>query len=275
MTSAEQEMPPHLEQVTCRGWLRLTDVITHMLSVESGYTLHIIKRSSEDWTCTHSLLLHGTAPPCKNKELHLDHLHQKTMNTSRPSWRLLRWLLPRMHLAACFTLLTSAVHAGLLWNRSTCPQVCDASQCRVPPQVCYYGQVKDGCGCCVVCAAGEGELCGESSGSGLSCGEGLRCDSVLGELGKPRGSCVCSSLGPVCGSDGRTYPSICRLTAENRRAELGDHPAVILIQRGGCDSGEQPPPPPPPDVPSLFTDMQGRLQVRKTTDNVGEHAQHK
>uniref|UniRef100_A0A3B5BM62 Kazal-like domain-containing protein n=1 Tax=Stegastes partitus TaxID=144197 RepID=A0A3B5BM62_9TELE len=57
-------------------------------------------------------------------------------------------------------------------------------------------------------------------------------------LGRVSHLCVCASSGPVCGSDGRTYPSICRLRAENKRAELGETPPVILIQRGRCDSGE-------------------------------------
>lgn len=147
-----------------------------------------------------------------------------------------------MKFVAFFPLLTSAVHAGLLRSTETCPQVCDASRCSVPAQACYYGQVKDRCGCCAVCAAGEGEACGGLSGGGggggdLSCGDGLRCDSVRGKLGGLRSICVCASSGPVCGSDGRTYPSICRLRAENRRAELGETPPVILIQRGWCDSG--------------------------------------
>lgn len=142
-----------------------------------------------------------------------------------------------MKFAFYFTLLTSAAHAGLLRNKQTCPQVCDASRCPAPPHACYYGQVKDACGCCVVCAAGEGENCGERSAGGLACGDGLRCDSVPGS--RLTSACVCASSGPVCGSDGRTYPSICRFRAENRRAELGETPPVILIQRGRCDSGEQ------------------------------------
>ncbi|XP_028269889.1 serine protease HTRA1 [Parambassis ranga] len=144
-----------------------------------------------------------------------------------------------MKFVAYFALLFSAVYAGLLRNRQTCPQVCASPQCPVPPRACYYGQVKDACGCCVVCAAGEGEVCGERSG--LSCGEGLRCDSVPGKASALRSVCVCASSGPVCGSDGRTYPSICRLQAENRRAELEEAPPVILIQRGQCDSGVQHP----------------------------------
>ncbi|XP_060927948.1 serine protease HTRA1 [Limanda limanda] len=144
---------------------------------------------------------------------------------------------------AYLTLLTSAGHAGLLTRRPTCPQVCDASRCPVQLQTCYYGQVPDGCGCCSLCAPGEGEWCGQRSGGGLTCGDGLRCDSVpeTGTGEGPRGCCVCGSSGPVCGSDGRTYPSICRLRAEIRRAEFDGTPPVILIRRGRCDAGVQHP----------------------------------
>lgn len=147
-----------------------------------------------------------------------------------------------MKFAAVFTLLTSAVHAGPLRSQETCPHLCDASQCPsavpvpLPAQACFYGQVRDRCGCCAVCAAGEGDACGGLSGD-PSCGDGLRCDSVRGKLGAQRSTCVCASSGAVCGSDGRTYPSICRLRAENRRAELRGTPPVIFIQRGWCDSG--------------------------------------
>ncbi|KAJ0067405.1 hypothetical protein NL108_005174, partial [Boleophthalmus pectinirostris] len=132
-----------------------------------------------------------------------------------------------MKLAACFALITIA-HAGLLSKRETCQEICDASQCPIPPPVCYYGRVKDFCGCCVVCAAGEGEDC-----SGLACGEGLRCERRSQERSGVR-VCVCESNGVVCGSDGRTYPSMCRLRAENRRAEMENVPLVTVVQRGEC-----------------------------------------
>ncbi|KAL3976325.1 hypothetical protein ACER0C_022211 [Sarotherodon galilaeus] len=150
---------------------------------------------------------------------------------------------------AYLTLVFSAVHAGLLRERQTCPQVCAASQCPAPPHACYYGQVKDICGCCVVCVAGEGEACGKRSSGHLSCGNELRCDSGPGKAGGFHSLCVCASSGPVCrdgsrrvawgGNDGRTYPSICRLRTENRRAELGETSPVFLIQRGRCDSARK------------------------------------
>uniref|UniRef100_A0A672GF72 HtrA serine peptidase 4 n=2 Tax=Salarias fasciatus TaxID=181472 RepID=A0A672GF72_SALFA len=137
---------------------------------------------------------------------------------------------------AVLALLTCAVRAGPLGRRRGCPSACDPSQCPALPHACFYGRARDGCGCCVVCAAGEGEACRGDGGS-PPCGDGLRCDSVQGLPS----ACVCVTSGPVCGSDGRTYPSVCRLTAENRRAEVGQTPPVILIQRGWCDSGTQHP----------------------------------
>ncbi|KAG7480761.1 hypothetical protein MATL_G00059710 [Megalops atlanticus] len=129
----------------------------------------------------------------------------------------------------------SFVHSRLLRKRQTlCPEICDVSRCPPAPQSCYYGAVKDYCGCCVICAAGEGDQCGER-GIGV-CGEGMVCNYDPGKR-KHRGSCVCTSTEPVCGSDGRTYPSLCRLRAENRRADITGTPPVILIQKGRCDSG--------------------------------------
>ncbi|XP_038854328.1 serine protease HTRA1 [Salvelinus namaycush] len=133
-------------------------------------------------------------------------------------------------------IFVAVVHARLLRKRQTpCPEVCDGSRCPVAPESrCYYGVVKDSCGCCTVCASGEGDICGER-GIGL-CGEGMTCEYPAGKR-RVRGSCVCTLSEPVCGSDGRTYPSMCRLRAENKIAELSINPPVILIQKGHCDSG--------------------------------------
>lgn len=131
--------------------------------------------------------------------------------------------------------LAVVAHSRSLRKRQTlCPEVCDASRCSPLPGPCYYGAVKDYCGCCTVCGAGEGDICGDT-GHGV-CGDGMTCEHSPGKR-KSRGFCVCSSTESVCGSDGRTYPSICRLKAENRQAEFSSSPSVILIQKGPCETG--------------------------------------
>ncbi|XP_053727900.1 serine protease HTRA1A [Synchiropus splendidus] len=140
-----------------------------------------------------------------------------------------------MKFAAYLLLLTAAVHAGLLRRRHICSEDCVIAGCPVTPQSCLYGQVKDSCGCCAVCAAGEGEVCGGAQAR--PCGDGLQCDTTQGGQGRNQGSCVCVSGDPVCGSDGRTYPSICRLSTESRRAQLSGHPPVIMVKRGHCHAG--------------------------------------
>lgn len=134
-----------------------------------------------------------------------------------------------------YLILAAAVNARILKKRQTpCPDVCDASRCPDQPGSCFYGVVKDNCECCTVCASGEGDFCGEQI-NGV-CGEGMTCDFPTGKR-RFRGKCVCTNSEPVCGSDGRTYPTRCRLKAENKRAEIGGAPFVILIQKGQCDSG--------------------------------------
>lgn len=137
-----------------------------------------------------------------------------------------------------YLLMAFVVQARNLRKRQTiCPDVCDLSRCPSALESCYFGVVKDSCDCCTVCAAGEGGACGKR-GHGV-CGHGMTCEHPPVRRAAERGTCVCDSHEPVCGSDGRTYPSICRLKAENRRAELSGTPAVIFIQRGACETGEK------------------------------------
>ncbi|KAG5280818.1 hypothetical protein AALO_G00064340 [Alosa alosa] len=138
-----------------------------------------------------------------------------------------------------FIYLAAVAHSRSLRKRQTlCPEVCDVSRCPPLPGSCYYGAVKDYCGCCIVCGAGEGAICGDG-GHGI-CGNGMTCVNSSGKR-KSRGFCVCNNSESVCGSDGRTYPSLCSLRAENRRADLKDIPSVILIQKGPCETGSQDP----------------------------------
>ncbi|XP_074850096.1 insulin-like growth factor-binding protein-like 1 isoform X2 [Carettochelys insculpta] len=96
---------------------------------------------------------------------------------------------------------------------------------RCPPARCLAAP--DACGCCPRCRGAEGERCGGRGAGGErgpSCGPGLVCVSGAGA---PEGSgrCVCEQDGAVCGSDGRSYPSVCalRLRAGARRLRKAHH----------------------------------------------------
>ncbi|XP_053873267.1 serine protease HTRA4 [Malaclemys terrapin pileata] len=115
-----------------------------------------------------------------------------------------------------------------------CPTVCEPARCPPrDPQPCLAagGLLQpDRCGCCWICAPGEGRPCA----AGGLCAHGLRCQRPAARSARG-GTCICAdSPLPVCGSDGRTYRSLCQLRAENRRARLQDAPPAIPVQTGGC-----------------------------------------
>ncbi|XP_047573101.1 serine protease HTRA4 [Lutra lutra] len=118
-----------------------------------------------------------------------------------------------------------------------CPRVCEPTRCP-PLPTCSAGStpVLDRCRCCRVCAAAEGEACGGALG--LPCAPGLQCRAPLSA---PRlggawvGTCGCPAAGAaVCGSDGRTYPSLCALRADNRAARLRGALPALPVLKGDC-----------------------------------------
>lgn len=95
---------------------------------------------------------------------------------------------------------------------------CEPAACPpLPPRGCQLGETRDACGCCPVCARGEGEPCGGGGAGRGHCAPGMECVKSRkrrkGKAGAAAGGpvvsgvCVCKSRYPVCGSDGVTYSS--------------------------------------------------------------------
>uniref|UniRef100_H2MJC5 HtrA serine peptidase 1b n=1 Tax=Oryzias latipes TaxID=8090 RepID=H2MJC5_ORYLA len=127
-----------------------------------------------------------------------------------------------------------------------CPERCDRSACAPVLQDCLSGDELDRCGCCPVCASGEGAPCGAPGDQ--ECVEGMECvvtDGVEASATVRRraraGVCTCISTDPVCGSDGVSYRNVCELKRVSSRATELQQPPVIFIQRGACGKGQQSP----------------------------------
>lgn len=115
---------------------------------------------------------------------------------------------------------------------------CRPEECPVP-RGCLAGTVRDACDCCWECANLEGQICDLDNTNHFygKCGEHLECQLEAGDLQRgevPEPQCACISHQALCGSDGRTYPQICRFL-ESARA----HPDANLTvaHEGPCEAG--------------------------------------
>uniref|UniRef100_A0A3B4A8Y6 Uncharacterized protein n=1 Tax=Periophthalmus magnuspinnatus TaxID=409849 RepID=A0A3B4A8Y6_9GOBI len=112
-----------------------------------------------------------------------------------------------------------------------CASSCDVSSC--PSPSCPGVYVPDRCNCCLVCSPGEGDPCGRKND--LPCGAGLECRRLsAGRRRGSRGTCTCRSHHPVCASDGKTYPNVCKMRATNRKAQHRGRTEVKLKHKGAC-----------------------------------------
>lgn len=112
-----------------------------------------------------------------------------------------------------------------------CASPCDVNSC--PSLSCPGGRVPDPCNCCPVCRSREGDACGRKND--LPCGDGLECKPVA--AGRRRGSkrvCRCRTERAVCGSDGKTYGSACKLRAASRKAQKMGRAAIGQAHTGAC-----------------------------------------
>uniref|UniRef100_A0A8C5S9G6 Insulin like growth factor binding protein like 1 n=1 Tax=Laticauda laticaudata TaxID=8630 RepID=A0A8C5S9G6_LATLA len=119
------------------------------------------------------------------------------------------------------------------------PDLCEFVQCAVPELT-----ARDECGCCERCLGAEGERCGGTR-RGARCGPGLVCVSqrqaeapeVDADAEEGTGRCVCKEDGAVCGSDGRSYGSVCALHLHSWRALLDGRERVRKAHDGECKLG--------------------------------------
>ncbi|XP_058379526.1 insulin-like growth factor-binding protein-like 1 isoform X1 [Diceros bicornis minor] len=109
---------------------------------------------------------------------------------------------------------------------------CRPERCTAPAR-CPAPRIaeRDECGCCALCLGAEGASCGGRAGA--RCGPGLVCASRAAGAGpEGTGLCVCAQRGAVCGSDGRSYPSVCALRLRARHAPRA-HPGHLHKARDG------------------------------------------
>lgn len=116
---------------------------------------------------------------------------------------------------------------------------CDPEACPRPVN-CLAGMVYDYCGCCRVCGRIEGEKCDNDSlplpykNTYGYCGDHLECRirDDLQPNDPVEAICFCKKTEVLCGSDGKTYMSLCQLMEEAYRQRNG----LKAVSRQPCKS---------------------------------------
>nr|AMS35119.1 insulin-like growth factor binding protein 7 [Tachysurus fulvidraco] len=117
---------------------------------------------------------------------------------------------------------------------------CEPSSCAALPVTGCAFRVMDACGCCELCAAGEGETCGMRGSVVTRCAPGLECvkphqDKKKAKKKSEPGVCTCKNGDyEVCGSDGVEYRSVCELRAASASAERQEKPGIKVQNKGKC-----------------------------------------
>ncbi|KAM4585835.1 insulin-like growth factor-binding protein 7 [Fundulus diaphanus] len=124
----------------------------------------------------------------------------------------------------------------VLWAGPGCAP-CDPAQCApLPAEGCPAGSLRDICGCCALCAAAEGELCGGRRAAARRCGPGLECVRSDDDKKSKTGVCACKSAYEVCGTDGTTYRNGCALKTASMAAQKEGGEAISIQNKGRCAS---------------------------------------
>lgn len=116
---------------------------------------------------------------------------------------------------------------------------CDPGQCApLPVQGCPAGSLRDSCGCCSLCAAADGELCGGRGAGARRCGFGLECVRTRDGKKSKMGACSCKNNFEVCGTDGTTYRTGCELRTASLAAQTEGREPMRVQNKGRCATGE-------------------------------------
>uniref|UniRef100_A0A8D3DLR7 Insulin-like growth factor binding protein 7 n=2 Tax=Scophthalmus maximus TaxID=52904 RepID=A0A8D3DLR7_SCOMX len=157
-------------------------------------------------------------------DLRLD-LHQTTMK----SFILFLCLVPVLSNLSILPVHSVRVSAG-----PGCGP-CAPDQCApLPAEGCPAGSLLDSCGCCSVCAAAEGALCGGRRAATRRCGSGLECVRSDENKKNKLGTCACKSNYDVCGTDGMTYRSGCALKSASLTAQTEGKEPINVQNKGRC-----------------------------------------